>query len=198
MKKWWIVLILSVTVCLVVPLHEAKLIAQGGNDYAIINQLVTLKERKHFFGTLTSERKSALWREHFKTELSKHPELTQAQKEVVNLAIVIVSPDLFTRTLPTICGPDSIFETAVKNGFKEAPKLRDEIFGQPGQPLPKFAHANKSQDEALPTCECNVESACTSCGCNGCSPRYYSCNGSSWGCGCLWYSACNTLCAQCV
>jgi hypothetical protein len=126
------------------------LIGQGDDDYVIISQIMTMKQRREFFRSLTPERKSALWRKHFATEIAKHPELTPPQKEVVNLAIVIVSPDIFRYNLPDSCSKGSVFRTAAEDAFKDAPLLRVEIFGQPAEPLPKFAHAKNSQDEFPP------------------------------------------------
>ena len=111
---------------------------QGGDDYASISRMTTLKERQDFFRSLTPERKSALWRKHYTTELAKHPELTADQKAVVDLAIVMASPDLFTGKLPEVTGPSSIFEKALANAFKDARPLGQEIFGQLGPPLPKL------------------------------------------------------------
>ena len=121
--------------------------AQNDDDYIIINRMTTLKERREFFLSLTAERKSALWRKHYTTELNKHPDLTSAQREVVNLAIVIASPDLFAGKVPNVAAPGSVFDSAVKNTFKDAPKLRDEIFGQPAQPLPSPAPQEKQQKD---------------------------------------------------
>ena len=111
--------------------------SQGDDDYVTISRLATAKERREFFVGLSPERKSALWRKHYQTALMKHPELTSDQKAVVNLAIVIASPDLFTGKLPDVAGPGSIFETALQKAFKDAPALRVEIFGQPAPPLAK-------------------------------------------------------------
>jgi len=126
--KWIVLLILVIA---------PVLRAQGNDDYATISQMTSLKERQEFFRSLTPERKSALWRKHYMTELTKHPELTPDQKAVVNLAIVMASPDLFTGKLPDVTGPGSIFETALANAFKDARPLGQEIFGQPAPPLPK-------------------------------------------------------------
>jgi hypothetical protein len=120
-------------------------IAQGEDDYAIISRMTTVKERREFFVSISPERKSALWRKHYETELTKHPELTPDQKAVVNLAIVIASPDLFTGKMPDVAGPGSIFEKALADAFKDARALGQEIFGQPGPPLPKPAQQNDSK-----------------------------------------------------
>ena len=109
--------------------------SQGDDDYATISRLATAKERREFFVGLSPERKSALWRKHYQTALTKHPDMTADQKAVVNLAIVMASPDLFTGKLPDAAGPGSIFDTALKNAFKDAPALRVEIFGQPAPPI---------------------------------------------------------------
>jgi hypothetical protein len=119
--------------------------AQGEDDYAIISRMTTLKERREFFVGISPERKSALWRKHYETELTKHPELTPDQKAVVNLAIVIASPDLFTGKLPDVAGPGSIFEKALADAFKDARTLGQEIFGQPGPPLSKLAQQNDKE-----------------------------------------------------
>lgn len=111
-------------------------VSQGDDDYATISRLSTAKERREFFVGLSPERKSALWRKHYQTALTTHPDMTADQKAVVNLAIVMASPDLFTGKLPDVAGPGSVFDTALKNAFKDAPALRVEIFGQPAPPLP--------------------------------------------------------------
>ncbi len=172
-----------------------------GDDEIIMSQLATVKQRKDFFRTLTPERKSALWRKHYATELAKHPELTPEQKAVVELAIALASPDIFKGNVPDPCGPGSVFRTAGENAFKDAFDLRREIFGQPADPLPKFAHANKSQDDDhLPDCECNMQSWCNSCACTlqcgkwGC----YSDPNNPGGCGCFWNSKCDMRCSTCL
>lgn len=114
-------------------------ISQGDDDYSIISRMTTAKERREFFVGLSPERKSTLWRKHYQTELTKHPELTPDQKAVVSLAIVMASPDLFTGKLPDVAGPGSVFDTALGKAFKDAPGLRVEIFGQPAPPLPRDA-----------------------------------------------------------
>src|SRR5262249_49447937 len=116
-----------------VALGVSRSLGQGDDDYVIIGQLRTMKLRKDFFRTLTPERKSGLWRKHYTTELAKHPELTAEQKAVVDLAMVIASPDLFRTNLPEPCGPGSVFRTAGENAFKDAFELRREIFGQPAE-----------------------------------------------------------------
>ncbi len=110
---------------------------QANDDYTNISQMSTLKERQEFFRGLTPERKSAVWRKHYATELAKHPELTADQKAVVDLAIVMASPDLFTGKFPEVTGPGSVFEKALADAFKDARALGQEIFGQLGPPLPK-------------------------------------------------------------
>jgi hypothetical protein len=170
--------------------------AHGNDDYIIINRIMTMKDRKEFFRTLTPERKSELWRKHYTTELTKHPELTADQKAVVDLAIVIASPDLFRSNLPDPCSAGSVFRTAGENAFKDAPLLRVEIFGQPAEPLPKFAHANSLNQDSKGTCECNETSWCNACTC-GC-PGVHGCNvPPGTGCGCFWNSSCNATCQPC-
>ena len=99
------------------------------DDDVIIGQLVTMKQRRDFFRTLTPERKSALWRKHYRAELAKHPELTTEQKAVVNLAMVLASTDLFRDKLPEPCGPGSVFRNAAETAFKDSFELRREILG---------------------------------------------------------------------
>jgi hypothetical protein len=135
--KWIVVLMVSIAPVLLVLRIATVSQGQGEDDYASISRMTTLKERQDFFRSLTPERKSALWRKHYTTELAKHPELTAEQKAVVDLAIVIASPDLFTGKLPEVTGPGSIFERALANAFKDARPLGQEIFGQLGPPLPK-------------------------------------------------------------
>ena len=135
--KWIVVLMVSIAPVLLVLRIATVSRAQGEDDYASISRMTTLKERQDFFRSLTPGRKSALWRKHYTTELAKHPELTADQKAVVDLAIVMASPDLFTGKLPEVTGPGSVFERALANAFKDARPLGQEIFGQLGPPLPK-------------------------------------------------------------
>lgn len=135
--RWIAVVVVSIAPVLMALRMPTVSRSQGDDDYAIISRMTTLKERQEFFRSLTPERKSALWRKHYMTELTKHPELTPDQKAVVNLAIVMASPDLFTGKLPDAAGPGSIFEKALANAFKDARALGQEIFGQPAPPLPK-------------------------------------------------------------
>lgn len=135
--KWIVVPMVGIASVLLVLKIATVSRGQGEDDYAIISRMTTLKERKDFFRSLTPERKSALWRKHYRTELDKHPELTADQKAVVDLAIVMASPDLFTGKLPEVTGPGSVFEKALANAFKDARPLGQEIFGQLGPPLPK-------------------------------------------------------------
>jgi len=134
--------IAAVFFVLSLPLHCK---AQGEDDYAAISRMTTLKERREFFVSLSPERQSSLWRKHYQTELNKHPELTPDQKAVVDLAIVIASPDLFKGKLPEVDGPGSVFGTALEKAFKDARALGQEIFGQPGPPLPKVAQQKDSK-----------------------------------------------------
>jgi hypothetical protein len=192
--KFALIVMLGIGI-LVAAFGVARSLGQGDDDYVIIGQLTTMKQRRDFFRTLAPERKSALWRKHYTTELAKHPELTADQKAVVDLAMVIASPDLFKDNLPEPCGPGSVFRTAGENAFKDAFELRREIFGQPAEPLPKFAHANK-QDDSSPDCECNLTSWCNSCSCiNQCGKL--GCKSQPTGCGCFWQGSCDTLCSPC-
>ena len=140
-----VVVVISMTLALTVFMIARVSRGQGYDDYATINRMTTLKERQEFFRGLTPERKSALWRKHYTTELAKHPELAADQKAVVNLAIVMASPDLFSGKLPDVSGPGSVFETALANAFKDARALGQEIFGQPALPLPKPAQQEDSK-----------------------------------------------------
>jgi hypothetical protein len=190
--KFALIVMLSVGTLLGI-LGAARSLGQADDDYLIISQLTTMKQRKDFFQTLTPERKSALWRKHYRSELAKHPELTAEQKAVVDLAIVMASTDMFRDNLPEPCGPGSVFRTAGENAFRDTPALRREIFGQPSEPLPKFAHAKKSLDDGLPDCECNLQSWCNACGTTLCGRL--GCKRQETGCGCFWQSACDTLCS---
>lgn len=177
-------------------LGPARSVSQGDDDYFIISQLTTMKQRRDFFATLTPERKSQLWRKHYRSALAKHPELTSAQKAVVDLAIVMASTDMFRDNLPEPCGPGSVFRTAAENAFRDDPDLRREIFGQPAGPLPKFAHANKPVDDDFgggPPCECNLQSWCNACVTTLCGRL--GCKHADTGCGCFWQSGCDTLCS---
>src|SRR5260370_4642437 len=93
------------------------LLGQGDDDLSIISEMTTTTQRKNFFRTLTPERKTALWRKHLAVELTKHPELTADQKSVINLGMVIVSPDFYTANLPNVCSKGSVFGTALENAF---------------------------------------------------------------------------------
>ena len=135
--KWIMVAVAVLAVVLTVLRVPTVARSQGDEDYATISRMTTLKERQEFFRSLTPERKSALWRKHYMTELAKHPELTREQKSVVDLAIVMTSPDLFTAKLPDVTAPGSVFATALEKAFKDATALRVEIFGVLGAPLPK-------------------------------------------------------------
>ena len=145
--KWIVVLMVGIAPVLLVLRMATASRGQGEDDYASISRLTTLKERQDFFRSLTPERKSALWRKHYTTELAKHPELTAEQKAVVDLAIVMASPDLFTGKLPEVTGPGSVFEKALANAFKDARPLGQEIFGQLGPPLSK----PRQQDDSKQT-----------------------------------------------
>lgn len=135
--KWMIVGVAGMAAVLMVFKVATVSRGQGDDDYGTISHMTTLKERQNFFRSLTPERKSVLWRKHYTTELTKHPELTADQKAVVNLAIVISNPDLFTGKFPDVTEPGSIFERALANAFKDARPLGQEIFGQLGPPLAK-------------------------------------------------------------
>ena len=192
--KLGLILLLSIGT-LVAAIGATRSLRRGDDDYAIVNQLANDEATKRLLSYSTPERKSALWRKHYRTELDKHPELTEDQKAVVDLATVMASTDMFRENLPEPCGPGSVFRTAGENAFKDAPELRREIFGQPGEPLPKFAHAN-TQEYQPPDCECNLQSWCNSCSCFSlCSHR--GCMSQAGGCGCFWQSGCDTMCQSC-
>jgi hypothetical protein len=144
---WIAVVVVSIASVLMVLRMATVSRGQGDDDYAIISQMTSIKERQEFFRSLTPERKSALWRKHYTTELTKHPELTPDQKAVVDLAIVMASPDLFKGKLPDAAAPGSIFEKALANAFKDARPLGQEIFGQPAPPLPKPGQQKDSKDK---------------------------------------------------
>lgn len=59
---------------------------------------LSMTERKDFYRSLTSEAKSGLWRTHLKSYLSNHPNLTEKQKEVIQSAITLLTPQLFETT----------------------------------------------------------------------------------------------------
>lgn len=194
--KFAIVLLVGVGSILTVFGMSHVILVQENDDYLIISQQTTMKQRRDFFQTLSPERKSALWRKHYSTELVKHPDLTPDQKAVVDLAMVIVSPDLFRDNLPDACAAGSVFRTAGENAFKDAPSLRIEIFGQPAGPLPKLAHAKTSQ--GWPDCECNAASWCNSCVCEcGAKGPAGDCTGRNTGCGCWWQQPCDHMCGTC-
>ena len=139
---WIAVVVLSFAVVLMVLRMATVSRGQVNDDYAIISQMTTLTERQEFFRSLTPERKSALWRKHYTTELTKHPELTPDQKAVVDLAVVMASSDLYTEKLTEqlkhdIVARGSVFGTALERAFKDVPTLRVEIFGVLGGPMPK-------------------------------------------------------------
>ena len=197
--RWIAVAIVAVAIALIGSLSRVSP-AQGDDDYQIINQITTLKQRQNFFVSLTSARKSALWRKHFAIALTQHPELTAAQRDVVNLALVIASPDLFTVGAPDVCSQGSVFSNAIETAFKDARALRVEIFGQPAQPLPRFAHTKDSRaGQQPPPCVCRIYSNCTTCFCD-CKTGGVTCtaDGSGGGCGCFWQYECNSLCASCL
>jgi hypothetical protein len=144
---WIFIIVFSVAAMLIVLRMATVSRGQGDDDYAAISRMTTLNERQQFFRSLSTERKSALWRKHYRTELTKHPELTADQKSVVDLAIVMASPDLFGGKLPDAAGPGSIFEKALANAFKDDRALGQEIFGSPAPPLAKPAQPKDSKPQ---------------------------------------------------
>lgn len=56
---------------------------------------LSMDDRRVLFRGLTPEFKSALWRVHLKLYLSKHPDVTERQRETILSAIDLATPQLF-------------------------------------------------------------------------------------------------------
>lgn len=99
-----------------------------------------MRDRKTILNDLTPEAKSRLWKVHLRSYLSKHPELTEQQREAIQSIIPLITPRLFE--IP----PDTPeFETEVveqgqrlRKQFLELfpPKVVHELLEQLGGPEP--------------------------------------------------------------
>lgn len=99
-----------------------------------------MRDRKTILNDLTPEAKSRLWKVHLRSYLSKHPELTEKQREAIQSVIALITPRLFE--IP----PDTPeFETEVveqgqrlRKKFLELfpPKVVHELLEKLGGPEP--------------------------------------------------------------
>ena len=155
--------------------------------------------------------KSELWKTHLKSYLSKHPNLTEKQKEAIQNTITFLTPQLFNVPPGT---PD--FQTKVQEPLQRlaqqlievfSPKVVQELLEVLGGPEPaqqsiqpiSLALKSGSRSALYPNCTCATMS-------DTCSFWY----GQGWfcefggplicaftdsGCGFLWLSPCDGICA---
>src|SRR5205809_29941 len=55
----------------------------------------TRDERLDLFGQMSSQMKSGVWAHHLLAALVQHPEFTRDQREVIQQALLLLTPDLF-------------------------------------------------------------------------------------------------------
>jgi hypothetical protein len=73
---------------------EDRINEEAARLYNTLSSL-SMDDRRALFNGLTPEFKSALWKMHFKSYLSKHPDLTEKQREAIQSAIALATPQLF-------------------------------------------------------------------------------------------------------
>lgn len=179
-------------------------------DYHSLSAL-KMPERRKAFASLPSESKSGLWRVHLKLYLSQHPELTEAQKEVIQEGIRLATPQLFQTSLKSpewqaqVNEPLQRLTKAALEAFP--PETAKEIFTVLGEkeetpeedasPLSSNSLSSVRLVPAklgrsapsIPSCNCSMSSDW----CYAHSCRYAGCELTDF-CGTLWVYLCNGMC----
>jgi hypothetical protein len=119
-------------------------------------QKKTARDRAHAFGQLDREMQSAVWRHHLANALANHREFTAAQREVIDYALRLLSPDLFGIQHSDPAWHEKVaprlleLETRAKDIFP--PTLARELFAQLGPDAPAGSQsAFPQQPSADPT-----------------------------------------------
>jgi hypothetical protein len=173
---------------------------------------LSLSERRTLFRGLTSELKSEIWKTHLRSYLSKHPDLKDEQKEVIQRAITFMNPELYDiprdspEFLEKVHRPMQLLEEQLLQVFSR--DVAREILSVPGGPEPKqeenptlppvvskktslVSKLNSPKVRSAEECGCSSRSDwCPqdlSCHNLGCSPRCC--------CGSMWLYTCNGECA---
>lgn len=56
---------------------------------------LSMSSRRSLFNALTPELKSELWKVHLRSYLSKHPDFTEQQRDTIQSAIALITPQLY-------------------------------------------------------------------------------------------------------
>lgn len=171
---------------------------------------LSMNDRKEVFIGLTSELKSEVWKAHLRSYVSKHPELTEKQKEAVQSAIALVTPRLFEISEDSpewqknVDEPIQRLERKVLEVFsREAAR---ELLTVLGGPEPKQANPVLIKKTSLklkpisrgvqpdPTCTCSTR--------DDWCPQDYTCIpdpcARTWPCGTFFSRVCNGMCAYII
>ena len=179
-------------------------------------QKKSARDRAHAFGRLDHEMQAAVWRHHLVNALASHPEFTAAQREVIDYALTLLSPDLFgiQRSDPAWQQKVALrvleLETRAKDIFP--PSLARELFAQLGPDAPAASQSASSQRPPDPsrrppskgmgdviggTCECSTDSDYCDTGLHYgggyyCNPGFCFSGGNK--CGTLFLFECDGMC----
>ncbi|WP_420811517.1 bacteriocin fulvocin C-related protein [Myxococcus stipitatus] len=135
--------------------------------------------RRAIVEALPSKQKADLWREHVRQYIASHPSVGAKQREVLELVIASINPQLFSSDIT----PELLrLEAAVKAAFgPEEARLIVATLGPP-----ESLHA---QGSPVGTCECNPRSAfCGKLKCRAASCMVLP------GCGYMGRYQCNGFC----
>lgn len=161
--------------------------------------------RRAVFGTLPAEEKSELWRNHLTTYLEAHSDLTSRQRKLIEKAIDMVTPEMFSssprdpRWEKLVFRPSRALELQAKKVFQ--PEQIQEIFAQLGpsdlddrQPfLEKLQEDNGGEQAEASACSCATTSPY--CPTNyWCYYRQNNCTIIRDQCGTFWTHHCNGHC----
>jgi hypothetical protein len=109
-----------------------------------------VRERARTFASLSPSMKSAVWAHHLLAALAQHPEFTSEQRAVIQLALSLLSPELYEidqfdpRRLDLVESPVQQLTERVKAVFK--PNVALELFGQLGPTEAQAGVASDSTD----------------------------------------------------
>lgn len=158
--------------------------------YRLISTL-SLSERRVYFNGSSDSVKSENWKTHFAEYLKKHPELSAAQRSVIEDASSLATAELFGKA-KNAQEADPIVGSVVKviSGRANALFAKEEkrnIFGTLGE-------IDSSQKLKVAFVECECSRLTRNDFCSGTCKDLTGCSTSNGGCGWLWLQDCKGMC----
>lgn len=147
--------------------------------------------RRAIFATLSPQEKSSLWTSHLVHYTESHPGLTESQLRVIEHAISMATPEIFS-----IDRSDILWEAVVAKpleGLRDSAQLAfsgDELHNLFFLLGPSSGRSGAVLGLRHPICACS--GSVDFCG----SGEYCKAGGcaENWGCGLLWLQKCTGLC----